>query len=138
MNDPLAYHITWSTYGTWLHGDERGWIKSGEPGIREGDGDLRKAMRAAMTDEPARLDDDQRKLVEDTIRQVISFRGWELHAINVRTPETVMEQLKAWCSRRLSERLGRKRKWWTEHGSTKWINDANYLANAVQYVQDGQ
>jgi hypothetical protein len=25
----LAYFITWTTYGTWLHGDARGWIMSG-------------------------------------------------------------------------------------------------------------
>jgi sarcosine oxidase delta subunit len=52
-------------------------------------------------------------------------------------PETAMEQFKAWCSRRLNER-GTKRKWWTKHGSTKWINDARYLHNAVVYVRDKQ
>ncbi len=26
MPEPLAYFLTWSTYGTWLPGDERGWI----------------------------------------------------------------------------------------------------------------
>ena len=24
MSDPIAYFITFRTYGTWLHGDERG------------------------------------------------------------------------------------------------------------------
>ena len=24
MKFPLAYLITWTTYGTWLHGDDRG------------------------------------------------------------------------------------------------------------------
>ena len=27
LPDPLAYFLTWSTYGTWLPGDERGWIE---------------------------------------------------------------------------------------------------------------
>jgi hypothetical protein len=29
LTDPsiLAYHLTWTTYGTWLSGDIRGWIK---------------------------------------------------------------------------------------------------------------
>ena len=27
MPDPLAYFITWATYGTWLPGDERGWVE---------------------------------------------------------------------------------------------------------------
>jgi hypothetical protein len=25
--DPLAYFLAWSTYGTWLPGDERGWVE---------------------------------------------------------------------------------------------------------------
>src|SRR5688572_5449193 len=27
MAEPLAYFITWATYGTWLPGDERGWVE---------------------------------------------------------------------------------------------------------------
>src|SRR5260370_32962952 len=30
MPDALAYFLTWPTYGTWLPGDERGWVKHGE------------------------------------------------------------------------------------------------------------
>src|SRR5262245_50458554 len=134
VSEPLAYHITWTTYGTWLSGDARGWVKGGEAGIREGDTELEAEMRARMTEELVTLTEAQRGLVEATIRAHAAFRGWHLHAVNVRTnhvhvvvtadrhPDEVMEQFKAWCSRRLSEQLGRKRKWWTEHGSTKWIN----------------
>jgi hypothetical protein len=27
---PLAYFLIWTTYGTWLPGDERGWNRKGE------------------------------------------------------------------------------------------------------------
>ena len=27
MNDPLAFFLTWSTYGSWLPGDARGWTE---------------------------------------------------------------------------------------------------------------
>ena len=150
MSDPLAYHITWTTYGTWLSGDTRGWVKGGEAGIREPDPDIEAEVKARMTDDPVILTGEQREVVEATIRGVVAHRGWSLHALNVRTnhvhlvvtaerhPDVVMEQFKAWCSRRLSEKLGRKRKWWTEHGSTKWINDEAYLANAIRYVNEGQ
>ena len=150
MNDPLAYHITWTTYGSWLPGDSRGWIKSGESGIQEPDENLCHVARSLMTQEPVLLDDSQRSLVDKTIREVVAFRKWALHALNVRTnhvhvvvtaardPETVMAQLKAWCSRRLGEASGIHRKWWTEHGSTKWINDDSYFASAVRYVSEGQ
>jgi len=118
--------------------------------MQEPDPELAERMRGRMTQPPVVLTAEHRAIVEKQIREVIAYRGWMLHAINVRTnhihlvvtanrdPETVMEQLKAWCSRRLSEYLGRKQKWWTEHGSTKWINDDEYLNNAIHYVNDLQ
>jgi len=27
LPEPLAYFLTWTTYGTWLPGDERGWVR---------------------------------------------------------------------------------------------------------------
>jgi REP element-mobilizing transposase RayT len=150
MSDPLAFHLTWTTYGTWLSGDSRGWVKSGEPGICQPAPEIEAAMRSRMKQETVVLSEPLRTIVDATIREVIAYRGWLLHALNVRTnhihvvvtanrrPETVMEQLKAWCSRRLSENFGRKQKWWTEHGSTKWINDEAYLSNAIRYVNEMQ
>jgi len=80
-----------------------------------------------------------------------NIRKWEALAINVRTnhvdvvviagdakPETVMEQFKAWCSRRLNEECAQSRKWWTPHGSTRWINDEPSLAAAIEYVLNRQ
>ncbi|MEZ6112471.1 MAG: hypothetical protein R3C99_15870 [Pirellulaceae bacterium] len=29
-NDPIAYFITWTVYGTFLQGDHRGWRKRGK------------------------------------------------------------------------------------------------------------
>ena len=29
--EPLAYFLTWTTYGTWLPGDERGWNRKVNP-----------------------------------------------------------------------------------------------------------
>jgi REP element-mobilizing transposase RayT len=150
MSRPLAYHITWTTHGTWLPGDERGWVCSGEAGIQPPDAPTHAVAVARLTEVQVVLSDEQRHITEATILAHVAFRKWTLHALNVRTnhvhlvvtadvaPEAVMSQFKAWCSRRLSEAAGRKRKWWTEHGSTKWINDEAYFANAVRYVNEGQ
>ncbi len=159
-NTPLAYLLSWTTYGTWLHGDERGWVESGEYGIRPPDPERKEAEGRRMTGEEVRLTADQRAVVEATIAAHCRIRGWILHAVNARSnhvhavvtagaaPEVVMSQLKAWCSRRLSEHANLKReagrsrdgqkRWWTEHGSTKWINDEDYLRNAIRYVIEGQ
>ena len=97
--------------------------------------------------------------MEQTVRDHCRIRNWELHAVNVRTnhvhvivtadrdPDEVMNQLKAWTSRRLSERAGLKetvarkagrRHWWTEGGDVERIDDETYLQNAITYVTEGQ
>jgi len=44
----LAYHIVWTTYGTWLSGDVRGWIKKGHAGIKHPDWRLEDRARERM------------------------------------------------------------------------------------------
>ncbi len=151
MSNPIAYHITWHTHGTWLPGDEVGWVKRGIPGIRPGDSELEDKSRRLLNSPPVTLDDGERQIVEATFRDHCKIRNWTLHAINVRTnhvhivvtadvkPEVVLAQLKAWCSRRLNAiRENPPKKWWVAHGSTKWINDEDYFEKAVNYVKDGQ
>jgi REP element-mobilizing transposase RayT len=156
MAGPLAYLITWTTYGTWLPGDERGWVEDGVPGIQAPDRARREAARVLLKEPPVTLDEAQRAIVEATVRAHCDIRRWSLHALNARSnhihvvvtasatsPEKVMEQFKAWCSRRLNEHNAasgppRRARWWTDHGSTKWINDEDYFHNAVRYVQERQ
>lgn len=111
-------------------------------------------VRLMSTRTPVYLDDRARQIVEETIRDHGRVKGWDLLAVNVRTnhvhvvvdckgrvpPERAMEQFKAWATRRLREqgRVGSDQKVWTEHGSTRWINDGRSLAAAVAYVVEGQ
>jgi REP element-mobilizing transposase RayT len=118
---PLAYLLTWTTHGSWLHGDERGWVQSGQPGIQIPNPDKQAKSQSRLTETTVLLDDSQRQVVERTIREHCRIRQWQLHAINVRSnhvhvvitadlaPEQVLSQLKAWRARRLSEqgRAGR-------------------------------
>src|SRR5438105_4921514 len=108
----IAIFTTWTTYGTWLPGDERGWFQRGN-GMQDPD-ELRKFTAAlCMTDSAILLNLEQRKLVEATITQHCEIRRWELHAVNCRTNhvhavitasnlaiEIPREQFKSWCTRR--------------------------------------
>ena len=160
MSAPLAYHITWTAYGTWLHGDARWWIESGAPGVQPPDEARLRDSEMRLGQSPITFDDAQRALIEQVIKEHCRVRQWHIFALNVRTnhihvvvaadrePEDVMNQFKAWCSRRLSEAAGLRespnakkagrQKWFTEHGSTKWLNDEVYLENAIRYVLEGQ
>jgi REP element-mobilizing transposase RayT len=163
MPDSLAYFLTWSIYGTWLPGDERGWIKYGSgwqlPNV------VRKLeAEARMNEDACRFDGEQRALVERQIAETCNVRGWKLHAVNCRSnhvhvvvtaniePKLLRNQLKAWCSRRLKEleavRHGaqtREREatavrenWWAERGSQRFINDSASPEAVILYVRDGQ
>jgi REP element-mobilizing transposase RayT len=154
---PLAYFITWTTYGTWLPGDERGWLMRGSSAIRAPDPALQSAAEAAMTEEPVVLTPAQRDLVTSVVRKHCQIRQWTLYAVNVRSNhvhvvvrapiagDEVRAQFKAWCSRRLSQQAGLLghgknglRRWFTEKGDVRWIKDESYLADAIQYVEEFQ
>jgi REP element-mobilizing transposase RayT len=158
MEEPLAYYLTWTTYGTWLPGDERGWVA--KPGqFRAPDANLKQAAQRLMTESALTLDQEQRCIVEDTIADHCRIRGWHLHAVNCRTqhvhvvvtapqrePEVVRDQFKAWCTRHLKglERSRRpangamRQNWWTQRGSQRWLNDEKSLEEAIRYVVEEQ
>ena len=153
MPAPLAYFLTWTTYGTWLPGDARGWVDGHKAAwhmpIHEPDPVTETAALHRMAEKPFLLKGPMRPRVEAVIRADCLRRGYELHAVSARSnhihvvvstgdvdPDKVMETFKVYCTRELKDATGgRRRHWWTEGGSTRYINDATSLAAAVCYVQ---
>src|SRR5215471_6985078 len=84
MPEPLAYFLTWPTYGTWLPGDERGWVEY-RSGWQLPDPIRKLEAEARMTEDALTLDSEQRQVVEQTIAQHCRVRGWKLHVVNCRT-----------------------------------------------------
>jgi hypothetical protein len=156
--EPLAYFLTWTTYGTWLPGDERGWVE--RPGqFQPPNPALEAAARSLLKEPPCVLAPQQRRLVEETIAKHCAIRGWHLHVVNCRTnhvhvvvtanapPKVVRDQFKAWCTRRLKEQQRAanadpsqpvRLHWWTEGGSERWLNDQQSLLERIEYVRDLQ
>jgi REP element-mobilizing transposase RayT len=160
LPEPLAYFLTWPTYGTWLPGDERGWVEY-HHGWQAPDPVRRREAEARMTADACILDAEQRQVVEATIEAHCRLRGWQLHAVNCRTnhvhvvvtapipPKHVQIQFKSWSTRRLKElergrrgiridEPGIRKNWWAERGSRRWINDEQSLEQVVLYVRHGQ
>ena len=118
MTSLLAYHLIWTTYGTWLPGDARGWIKSGVLGIQSLDPALEQKARDMMAEAEVRLTPARRAAVELTIRKHCHIRNWILRAVNVRSNhvhvvvtcdcdgEKARDELKLWGSRCLSDLAG--------------------------------
>ncbi len=150
---PKAYFLTWTTYGTWLPGDARGWVdrhrRHGEV-VEPPDPKLEAAARRALKEEALTLDAGLRKVAHRAMRETADHCGWFVHALEVRSnhvhvvltaadkaPGVVMAALKGYASRALSERLpGRDGRWWTRQGSKRILFTDEALAAAVRYVQN--
>jgi REP element-mobilizing transposase RayT len=154
---PMHYHLIWTTYGTWLPGDERGWMRKGEPAVQAPDPDLERACRDGMSEAMVLLDDAQQQIVATTIIAHCRYRRWVLLALAVRSNHVhavveadraggdVRNQLKAWGSRRLSDaarltqpqtKTGGRRRWFTEGAYVRRIESDDYLQEAIAYVEN--
>src|SRR5262249_37702265 len=108
----LAYLITFRTFGTWLHGDERGSVK--RDGLNkygtmriETNSPFETWARDEMKQGAVILNDRMRVVVDSAIREVCERRGFGLAALNVRTnhvhvvisgamkPERIADAMKA-------------------------------------------
>ena len=74
MAAPLAYHLIWTTYGTRLPGDARGWIKSGVLGIQPPDPALEQHAREMLVESEVHLTPEQRAYRDDLERAVFLLR----------------------------------------------------------------
>ncbi len=156
MAEPLAYFITFSAYGTWLHGRSSGSVDRAHniPGtpLLPAQPQLETARQRSLRQEPYLFDEPRRTNILRTIQEVAKHRGWKLWAVHVRTthvhvvvtaaakPEKVMSDFKAWASRRLRESFeeSEDRDRWTQHGSTRWVDTEESLAAAIAYVVEEQ
>jgi REP element-mobilizing transposase RayT len=149
---PLAYFLTFRTYGTWLHGDERGSVDrlSNVYNTPKLPADPRRLARneGRRVLEPAALDAGRRDATQAAIRETCDVRGWSLCALNVRTnhvhsvvwapcaAERVLNAFKANATRVMRERgLWRdERSPWSRGGSTKYLWNETSLEAAIFYV----
>jgi REP element-mobilizing transposase RayT len=157
MREPLAYFLTWTCYGTWLHGDARGSVAPGwnSPGTETIAPHPRREQFEArrMTSPPFELGPAARQVVNRVLADHAAQRDWELLAVNVRSnhvhaivrpaglkPERMLAEFKAWSTRRLREQghAAPDATLWTRHGSTRYLWTPANVEAAVVYVVEGQ
>lgn len=152
-NSPLAYFITFSCYGTWLHGDERG-SKDRRKYNRVRESNIPPTPKwvgheiQLLKNPPFKLNDTHRPIVEATIAEVCAYRGLLLYAVQARTnhvhsvvsagvvPEKLMGAFKAYSTRHLREKsvVSTNSKIWSRHGSTRYLWTEKQIETAVDYV----
>jgi hypothetical protein len=151
MPDPMAFFITWPTYGTWLPGDERGWVEY-HHGWQLPNPALEQYCRACMIEKQCLLSAEERKIVLSQIVETCEHRMWVHFASDCRSnhahivigaantsPKKIRKDIKAWCTRRLRERSRPEREhWWAERGSTRYVWNEASLDFVVRYVTEAQ
>jgi REP element-mobilizing transposase RayT len=157
--------LTWTTYGTWLPGDRRGFVSNvadsqgnavrhNIPGTRC-DKDIRGLHSFAeqqLAHEPVMLERDQASALADQFRETAQYRGWNLLAAAVMrnhvhlvvrvegdpAPDTLLRDFKSYGSRRLNRLFEPRERWWTQSGSKRKLPDSTAAATAVRYVRNQQ
>ena len=151
MDDPVAFFFTITTYGTWLPGDQRGWVEF-KHGWQLPDPIKELESHAKMAEDACLFSPEQRSVVESQITETCEYRNWQLLAKNCRsnhmhfvvaardtTPKRIRQDIKAWCTRRLKEHAQIEREnWWADRGSIRWIFKEDDIVRVVEYVNDAQ
>ena len=154
----LAYFITFSTYGTWLHGTQKGKgsvdRNNNQPGTPFVSPDANRLTRerATMTQPAYVLGETHRTVVRDAIIDLSTEKEWDLLALHVRTnhvhvviradrePGRLISDLKARASRDLNRAKldPPNRKRWTRHGSTLHLFTHQQVNEKIRYTIDHQ
>jgi len=151
-NFPLAYLLTFRTYGTWHHGDPRGSVDRrfynsfrtpkipSSPSLIEAERSIQK-FKSIILDEP------MQSVAAAAIRDVCSHRGYVLRALNIRSnhghvvvsgnakPEKI-EAFKSYSTRSLRNAglVDTDCKIWSRHGSTRYLWKQRFVNAAIDYV----
>ena len=153
---PVTYLLTFSCYGTRLHGDARGSVHRDQdlPNSRfvEPSPAWESFERHLMTESAYELDVPLRDIASRTIQEVCAHRKWTLFALHIRNthvhvvadidrePERAVNDFKAYITRRIRENgldAGRKH-FWSLYGSNVRLGNSEAVKNGVVYVIDKQ
>ena len=157
------WFLTWRTYGTWLPGDERGFVgttlnNDEERSIENARGTpqtpahphLRNYAQRQMNGPPIRLRPRHAADVLGQLRETAEYRGWELLTASILSTHVhlvvgvdgdpdggdILGDFKSYASRRLNRLFGKppNGSWWSESGSRRVVKDEGDLIEAVRYV----
>jgi len=150
---PIAYHITFGTYGARLHGDERGTVdrrmnEPGDPIIGQND-QWREMERRLLVCDPVWFSIEQMREAERVTPCICQRGGWALHAVAAAPNhvhvllsakvdgEAIRKWLKRWLGEALDKRWQRPASdsWWSKSGSVKWVWKSDYFDAAYAYVE---
>ncbi|MEX0728683.1 MAG: transposase [Planctomycetaceae bacterium] len=160
-----VWFFTWTTYGTWLPGDARGFVSpkfdQEQPEKRnnivgvEYDKDrpkLRELARTKLVGDPVYLRFEHAEVIQVQFAETAWRRGWtiviaaiianHIHLVvgvfGDPDPEDLLRDFKSYASGSLNRSFPRPASgtWWTESGSKRKVKDPRHFDAVVRYVRN--
>jgi REP element-mobilizing transposase RayT len=164
VNDaPFALFISWTCFGNWLPGDERGYVsnlllpgggslrKENIPGTpyRKDDPLTRHQTRILMKQPPTRLSAALALATAESLVAAAQKRSWRIlrgaimanhvHVVVTDCPDDgsgVRKILKGTSQADLSDKAGENKRWWTRGGSDRYLHTDDAILAAIRYVAE--
>ncbi|MEK6257091.1 MAG: transposase [Planctomycetota bacterium] len=157
------WFLTWTTYGSWLPGDLRGFVGEAvdEDGLRRPHNEshsppampseaLAQFSRELLVGPPILLNVLQAKALLEQFLETTRYRRWLLVAVGVMQthihavigvtgdpkPEKILNDLKSYATRRLNRDWARpvSETWWSRSGSKRKLAGEQDVVAVVEYI----
>ena len=145
MAELCGYMITWTTYGTWLQGDKRGYVKDGQ--ILLPDKTIEQFCQNFQKNPAATLNKSERDIVGDSILTEAQRIGHDIKAIAVcsnhvhltaipcnEAIEYIVGRYKNVATAAL-RKYGRQGKIWTRGFDKRFCFNQQDLQNKIRYIK---
>jgi REP element-mobilizing transposase RayT len=142
----LGYMITWTTYGTWLQGDKRGYVKNGR--VCSGNKALMESNKQLQLKDAIRLSRVQQQVVKEAIIGEAALQGQCIHALSVQSnhvhivveyvPKPIGKVVAYYkkAARLALKAMGHNGKLWTKGYDKRFCFGRTNLEQRIKYVQD--
>lgn len=160
-----VWFLTWTTYGTWLPGDERGFVspkfdeikpekRNNVVGIAY-DKDrprLQEIAKSKLIGDLIYLQNEHTTTIRNQFEETAEHRGWVIVIAAIMAnhihlvvgvfgdpePSNLLRDFKSYASGALNRQFSKPQSgtWWTEQGSKRKIKDARHFAAVVNYVRN--
>ena len=142
----MAYMLTWTTYGTWVQGDRRGWVRDGR--VHRANPALEDANRRQMKHKPMTLTKAQRmaasraimdeamKLNQRMFALVVCNNHVHIVAQNIDLPIGQVASHYKNAVRLTLQREGFQGRLWTRGFDKRYCMNREELADKIAYVRN--
>jgi len=144
MGSIVGYMVTWTTYGTWLQGDMRGYVKDGV--VIEKNEQLRQDNEHRLVKNSVRFGSDEKRIVEIAIKReakkyqvglaAIAVCSNHVHAVAVSGEQSIEKMVARFknAGRVALREIGFEGKVWSKGYDKRFCFDEKSLQTRAAYV----